>query len=173
MTHKDISQIDTVANSHPDKADSCLTSRTKGDLHATNTALSFDEKTKKKRRHDPNKHYITGMFCIQHPTHTHPHKHPSKPLCHKCCKDKMFAIKIDFASMLCFQCTASSSSTTPHRFVAHFFTEGNTVFISLFFLCCVVLCSVLRFFIDPLCCCHRHCLSSRSILYFSNQSICR
>lgn len=97
MTHKDINQVDIATNSHPDKADSSLTARTKGDLHTANTAPSFDEKTKKKRRRDPNKHYITGMFCIQH-THTQ----PSKPLCHKCCTDNIFEIKIDFAENALF-----------------------------------------------------------------------
>lgn len=59
-------QVDIATNSHPDKADSNLTARTKGDTHtAANTALSLDEKTKKRRR-DPNKHYISGMFCIHH-----------------------------------------------------------------------------------------------------------
>lgn len=58
-------QVDIATNSQLDKAESNLTARTKGDTHTANTALSIDEKPKKRRR-DPNKHYISGMFCIHH-----------------------------------------------------------------------------------------------------------
>lgn len=59
---KDISQVDIASNSHPDKADNNMTARIKDDLRTANTAPSINDEKKKKRRRDPNKHYISGMF---------------------------------------------------------------------------------------------------------------
>lgn len=59
---KDINQVDIAPNSHPDKAgNNSVTARIKDD---SRTAPSIDEKIQKKRRRDPNKHYISGMFSL-------------------------------------------------------------------------------------------------------------
>lgn len=53
---KDINQVDTTTNTHPGNN---VTARIKDDSRIANTSPSIDEK--KKRRRDPNKHYISGM----------------------------------------------------------------------------------------------------------------
>lgn len=72
MTYKkDISQVDLAPNNHPDKAGNNLTPRIKDDLHTANTVPSINDEKKKKRRRDPNKHYISGMFSFLPSLHSH------------------------------------------------------------------------------------------------------
>lgn len=52
---KDLNQVDTTTNTHPGNN---VTARIKDDSRTAKTSPSKDEK---KRRRDPNKHYISGM----------------------------------------------------------------------------------------------------------------
>lgn len=58
LTYKDINQVD-ITNCCPDRSGNNVTARIKDDLRTEKVSPTNDEK--KKRRRDPNKHYISGM----------------------------------------------------------------------------------------------------------------
>lgn len=64
LTYKDLNQIDSATNNVLDRAENNVTARIKDDVRTSNASASKVEDSKKKRRRDPNKHYISGMLSV-------------------------------------------------------------------------------------------------------------